>query len=53
MAKGASSGQASSIVARGGRNASGAPMGGGQLRRRPGELGHPARPVDGCTFVRF
>jgi len=36
MAKGASTGQASSIVARGGRNASGAPVGGGQLRRRPG-----------------
>lgn len=35
MAKGASTGQSSSIVARGGRNATGAPPAGGGLRRRP------------------
>lgn len=52
MAKGASTGQASSIVARGGRNASGAPLGGGQLRRRPGEPGHQPRPAAMATLLR-
>jgi hypothetical protein len=41
MAKGASASQASAMVARGGRAATGAPAGAGQVvRRRPGGAGH-------------